>query len=309
MRHLKIEQTTSLIEISDKNVISKLYEIASSNELDATSDLKGNLQVTKAYKKHVDYLTQKFSQLQINVTQGLYISFEDSTIENLIKQYVGDGIGVMESDMRQQNSISFLVDAQDRDLVTSFDEFQYFTSITSLPNECFRGYGNMESIIIPSTVTSLQNATFSGCYKLQELDLSNVNLSSVNSSSGMGIFKDCTSLTKITLGNCGGFCTRWCMYDSQYRPTFINCTSLETIDVKSLGNVYSTMFVNCPNIKNFIIRSTTVPTIVDDATLTNTTFGSNATVFVPDEAVNDYKTAWSTIANQIKGLSEYVPTV
>ena len=42
-----------------------------------------------------------------------------------------------------------------KSLVTHFEEFKYFTNITSLPEYCFMGCNNLESIIIPPTITYL----------------------------------------------------------------------------------------------------------------------------------------------------------
>ena len=61
--------------------------------------------------------------------------------------------------------------------------------------------------------------------------------------------------------------------------------------------------------RTFIIRSTTPPTMSDeDSTISMNGFGgTNVTIYVPDSAVNDYKTALAQIASYIHPLSEIEP--
>ena len=67
MTHLYIEQNTGLTEEVNSSIISKLYELAISGDLDETSDLKGRLHSTSGYENEVSYLTTNFSDLYINV--------------------------------------------------------------------------------------------------------------------------------------------------------------------------------------------------------------------------------------------------
>ena len=67
MTHLYIEQNTGQIEEVNASIISKLYELASSGDLDDTSDLKGRLHSTSGYEDQVSYLNTNFSDLYINV--------------------------------------------------------------------------------------------------------------------------------------------------------------------------------------------------------------------------------------------------
>ena len=92
----------------------------------------------------------------------------------------------------------------------------------------------------------------------------------------------------------------------------MNCTSLHTVDVKSLTYIPdgggTTTFRNCPAMRNFIIRSSTVPIVENNGTANMDSFGgSNVKIYVPDDAVNTYKSAagWSNIASYIYPLSEY----
>lgn len=65
--HLYIEQNTGLTENVNSSIISKLYELAISGDLDETSDLKGRLHSASGYEDQVSYLNTNFPDLYISV--------------------------------------------------------------------------------------------------------------------------------------------------------------------------------------------------------------------------------------------------
>ena len=72
-------------------------------------------------------------------------------------------------------------------------------------------------------------------------------------------------------------------------------------------------FTGCNNLKAVVINTTTVPSITYSgnnsfsADIYNIFWTNNVIVYVPDAALNDYKSAaqWSNFQNNIKGMSEY----
>ena len=50
--------------------------------------------------------------------------------------------------------------------ITSFDELEYFTSLTSLPNTAFYGCTSLASIALPASVSALGNGSFYNCTNL-----------------------------------------------------------------------------------------------------------------------------------------------
>jgi len=66
MTHLYIEQATDKTEEVNSSIISKLYELAISGDLDNTSNLKGRLHSNTAKEKHVTYLNNNFDELYIS---------------------------------------------------------------------------------------------------------------------------------------------------------------------------------------------------------------------------------------------------
>ena len=55
--------------------------------------------------------------------------------------------------------------------ITSFDEFQYFTSVTVVPEEMFMECSSLESIVLPESVTVIESRAFSGCRSLTSIYL------------------------------------------------------------------------------------------------------------------------------------------
>lgn len=103
MTHLRIEQDDGSTQYVSNSVITKLYELAISGDLDQNSNLIGNLHVSGTYRKYKDYLEQQFNST--NNKGPLYI-----TADNYYKSFVdpnaarffancpaGDGSGITEA--------------------------------------------------------------------------------------------------------------------------------------------------------------------------------------------------------------------
>ena len=74
----------------------------------------------------------------------------------------------------------------------SFDEFKYFTGVTSIDDNAF-STSNIVSITIPNSVTSIGNYAFYGCSSLTSITIPN----SVTSIRGSA-FSNCSKLNEIT---------------------------------------------------------------------------------------------------------------
>lgn len=75
----------------------------------------------------------------------------------------------------------------------TFDEFQYFTSVKSVPASYFKEVG-IKSITLPETITSIGSSAFRGCTSLTSVTLPK----SINSI-GSSAFSGCTRLTSVTI--------------------------------------------------------------------------------------------------------------
>ena len=123
------------------------------------------------------------------------------------------------------------------------------TAMTSIGYQAFKGCYNMESFVIPNTVTTLGNGVFSGCSALEEVTIGDgvttlpgVAISGTSYSYGNGEYFDSGS------GNLGG---------NVGLGFFYSCTSLKTINwgagLKTIGRI---AFLNCSALETLEIPDT-----------------------------------------------------
>lgn len=112
---------------------------------------------------------------------------------------------------------------------------------------CYPSWKAVGKVSIPESVITLERGAFSGCDKMTEIDLHNVNI--INKS----CFTNCISLKKI-------YCSDLITYIGEW--AFAYCKSLEEVSVKKGTIVDNNAFSNCPailnireNYSNYLIES------------------------------------------------------
>ncbi len=159
--------------------------------------------------------------------------------------------------------------------------------VTSIANNAFQYCSSLTSINIPDGVTSIANDAFQYCSSL-----TSINIPDGVTSIGIYAFYNCSSMTSITLpddlSSIGNYAFSYCS----------NLTSITLPDgLTSIGN---DAFSSCSSLTSIHFASTTP----------NVTYAWDygITLFVPDAAVNAYKTAWTDYVNQIvpESKCEYV---
>ena len=80
--------------------------------------------------------------------------------------------------------------------ITSFNELQYFTGLTSIGRLAFYYCSGLTSITIPNSVTSIGNFAFEGCSGLTSITIPN-SVTSI----GQEVFDGCSGLTSIVVEN------------------------------------------------------------------------------------------------------------
>jgi len=132
-----------------------------------------------------------------------YIVFVDPNVEAVCATNWGDGVGIKPSQAAAVTSIS--QSFQNNTDITSFDEFQYFTGVTSM-GSAFYG-SSLTKITFPSS-----------------------GMRTINNGSAWGsLFRNCTSLVEIDFGD---FCRGSDSYNAQFQM-FTNCSALTTIHFSS----------------------------------------------------------------------------
>ncbi|MBO4661122.1 MAG: leucine-rich repeat protein [Bacteroidaceae bacterium] len=101
--------------------------------------------------------------------------------------------------------------------ITSFNELQYFTGLTSIGDNTFYNCSSLTSVTIPNSVTSIERLAFSGCNSLTSVTIPN----SVTTISGSA-FWSCSGLTSVTIPN---------SVTSIEAGAFAGCGNLTTIKV------------------------------------------------------------------------------
>lgn len=204
----------------------------------------------------------------------------------------------------------------------------------------FWGCTSLESVTILSQNVTLGQAVFRGCSSLQQISfsgscsvgsqafydctsLSNIDLTGVETI-GSNVFMDCTSLTSINIpstctsignGFVSGSGVRSITFDqsdgeplsilggtSGYRPgTFRGIPSMKIVFPPRLSSLTNNALGSTSDM-TYVFTSETPPTV----TGTLTTAILNTKIYVPDAALNAYKTAtgFSAFASSIYPVSE-----
>ena len=274
MTHLYIEQATDRTEEVNSSIISKLYELAISGDLDNTSDLKGRLHSTSAKEKHVTYLNNNFDELYISA-DAQYISFEDPDVETYMKRYIGNDEGVTLQDIQAFVASStafganytnihtnryggFTESNEERALINSFDELSLFNGITTIHGERGIATSPISSITLPSSVVTLNTWAFTGCTNLSSINLNNIqyiggeslkntklsgiidlpNVIQIGDSARGASFIGCTRITEVNVGS--NFTT------FVNGSNFENCTGLTKVTgLSNLTSIPGRTFYNC----------------------------------------------------------------
>ena len=128
-----------------------------------------------------------------------YIEFESEKVESLcVAANWGDGSGLTKIHARSVTSIGTVF--KDRADLGKFDEFQYFTAVQTIQTStgssgAFSGSG-LKSIVIPSSVKTIQSCAFYNCASLE-----NITIPSTVTTIGEELFYGCSSLEDLTINS------------------------------------------------------------------------------------------------------------
>lgn len=188
------------------------------------------------------------------------ISFADSDVKNVcVEHWDTDGDG--ELSYAEAAAVTDIGDDFSYDTyIDTFDEFQYFTGVQSIPNSAFRGCTNLSSIKIPTNVTSIEDLAFYGCSSLTNIDFPE-GVTTI----GYFAFQDCTSLNSVeipegvtsispyTFSGCTNLSSvkfpeslEWI-----FPNAFYGCVSLTRIEIPaSVKHIEANAFYGCDNLSN-----------------------------------------------------------
>ncbi len=112
--------------------------------------------------------------------------------------------------------------------------------VTEIFYNAFNGNSQIVSVIIPESVTFIEERAFANCSSLQRITLP----SGLKNFGEAETFKNCTSLKTIVLPDGMNYLGV---------ETFKGCTSLESIVMKGVGSIDTSAFEDCVKLNNIVI--------------------------------------------------------
>jgi len=178
------------------------------------------------------------------------IVFADSKVkERLVAKFDTNGDG--ELSYAEAAAVTSIEGALTIKTITSFDEFQYFTGVTSIPASYFEDWTKMVSITLPRSISYIGESAFKNCSKLTSLFIPE-GVSGIENET----FRGCTELRSILLPNSIAFLGN---------AAFSGCSCLSTIDIPyGVTSIGKSAFSNCTSLLSVMIPAT-VSSIGDGA--------------------------------------------
>ena len=189
--------------------------------------------------------------------------------------------------------------------IEHFDEFQYFTNITSINSYAFDNCIGLTSIVIPNSVTSIGKYAFTECsglisvtipssvtsigeYAFYECNsLTNVTIPDNVTSIGNNAFYGCSSLTSIVIPD---------SITSISEYTFDGCSGLTNVTIpNSVTNIGDGAFSQCSNLTSIAIPNS-VTSIGGGAFYLCTSLTS---IIIPNSVINIDQSAFHTCSGLI----------
>lgn len=268
-------------------------------------------------------MTSTRRRLMMGTGAKEYIEFVDPAVEAIcVANWSSDGVGLTLADAASVTSLNRVFTGNTA--ITSFDELQYFTGLTTITASssanatqgAFYNCTSLVSVTLPESITSIGKAAFNKCSALESINLPN-SLTAL----GTHAFYNCTKLALTSLNK----------IQSAPHYSFANTglVSVVATDIVSTGGTGSTSsgtfsasskleyvefgpnfttlaqrtFDNCSKLATVVCRATSVPS-----------FGGNAFrncsalthIYVPKGSGATYKAAsgWSSFSSKIYELDD-----
>lgn len=156
---------------------------------------------------------------------------------------------------------------EDEDVVGVIEKIFIQSGTTTIPEEAFNyDYTNLRSVVVPSSVTKIEQGAFRYCEKLEEIDLSGcTNLTSV----GSNAFDNCEALRTVKLPNSLKYIAAYMFY---------HCKNLQSVTMaKDVDTIQSAAFSGCENLSKLNPTSTrdfNLPSGLKDGIIYDNAFNS-----------------------------------
>ena len=167
------------------------------------------------------------------------IAFADATVKALcVTNWDTDGDG--ELSYAEAAAVTDLGSVFQGSGITSFEELQYFTGLTSIGDWAFNECSSLTSIKIPNSVTSIGYGAFNDCSSLTSIEIPN-SVTFI----GDYAFSGCSSLTLVSIGD---------SVTTIEEGAFWECTSLTSIEIpNSVTSIGDYTFSGCSSLTSIEI--------------------------------------------------------
>ena len=341
MTHLKIEQNNSAIEQVSSAVITKLYELATSGELDQSSNLVGRLHTDATYQQYIDRIRNNYPDLYIT-SDKTYFAFQDPEVLRLMSTTFGDGNGVTDLQLLNISSLNDIF-KENTDIV-SFNELKDITGVTVLGYTEFLNCSNLESIDLRNIVDVGVNGgiwecyTFNGCSNLTKNSHGILHLPKLTRVSGK-IFGHMPYLRMLIVESLIYFGKPNFIFDysdnilaliapkstmldennslriagDNYHPNTIFGYSsyMSVIELGKITQIEKLALQHCSALRAVVLHlQDTVPALQGYSSgnsFTQWLPNANCNIFVPDNIVATIQadSTWSNFSSHVKPISEY----
>ena len=173
-------------------------------------------------------------------TNDEVIVFADATVKSLcVSNWDSDRDGELSyAEAQAVKSIGTVFSSNET--ITSFNELQYFTSLSSLSMDAFYYCTQLRSIVLPASIKSIGKYAFSWCTSLENVILSDALLSI-----GEYAFHQCSSLPSIDLPD---------GLQSIGFNAFVHCKELVSVRIPaSVTSIAGNCFASCYNIESIVV--------------------------------------------------------
>lgn len=127
--------------------------------------IEGTLNIAgSVYEDSAEFVREQYPNLVLNVTGGYYIRFADKAVQDICAATWGDGVGITEAQAAAVTSIG--TKFSNNTEITSFNELEKFTGVTSIPSRAFYGATNLQSIDLTNIITFTNGANFKNATSL-----------------------------------------------------------------------------------------------------------------------------------------------
>lgn len=236
-------------------------------------------------------LSLVFCSLSIISSGQENISFADAEVKRIcVEKWDTNKDGELSKDEAAAVN-DFGLDFHSNKTITSFDEFQFFTGLSTIPIQSFYGCDHLSSIKLPNGISEIGHWAFKGCIRLASLkipetvnrigfaafdeckDLTSINIPEKVTILELSLFSRCVKLSKITIPSnisvIGDYVFQSCeSLTSLSLPSsikeigkgaFNGCTKLKEINIpEGIKEITADMFSSCSSLESISLPNSII---------------------------------------------------